>query len=511
MEEKLKAEGLTEDQNKEYTVVRNMADSFSLKEMADIFKKYQIKAPETGNELSDPYEFNLMFPTPIGPGGYLQGYLRPETAQGIFLNYKFCIEQNANRLPFGVAQVGKSFRNEIAPRAGLTRQREFTQAEIEYFVNPASSEHAKFDSVAPQMITFFHANEQLAGKEPFRMTMGDAVKTGVIKSQIVGYMIVRTHLFLTISGVSEEHVRFRQHLPTEMAHYAKDCWDCEVFCSLGWLECVGIADRSAFDLNAHAKAAKCDLQYKQLLDKPIEQEVLVLKKACGVNVMKHFKKDGKMVKEWIDLLPQSELEELAALTGPKIVEVEGRPFELTPELLDFERKKEKISVSAFTPGVIEPSFGIDRIFTVILEHVYYVRPKDESNDDKQTRAVLGLPACTAPYKVAILPLDQRISRNEKYIEDIMAFRSQLSSLGLSSTSDESGAAIGRRYSRNDELGVPFALTYDFDSLEDGAVTLRERDLMDQIRLPLADTAELLRDLCAGEILWTDVAARYKQA
>ena len=131
-----------------------------------MFPAKEIKSPETGNDLSEPYEFNLMFPTPIGPGGYLQGYLRPETAQGIFLNYKclwmqadasimqhqsflggrwvafinlpsrYCLEQNSNRLPFGVAQVGRSFRNEIAPRAGLTRQREFTQAEIEYFVNP---------------------------------------------------------------------------------------------------------------------------------------------------------------------------------------------------------------------------------------------------------------------------------------------------------------------------------------------------------------------------------------
>mmetsp|Transcript_21667 Transcript_21667/g.32083 ORF Transcript_21667/g.32083 Transcript_21667/m.32083 type:complete len:344 (+) Transcript_21667:193-1224(+) len=343
------------------------------------------------------------------------------------------------------------------------------------------------------------------------MTMGEAYKNGVLKSQILGYMIVRTHLFLTSSGVSEEHIRFRQHLPTEMAHYAADCWDAEVFCSLGWLECVGIADRSAFDLTQHAKAAKCDLQYKQVLDKPIEKEVLSLKKASGVNVMKYFKKDGKMVKEWIEQLPQCELEELAALKGPKTVEVDGKPFELTPDLLDFERKKEKISVNAFTPGVIEPSFGIDRIFTVILEHVYYVRPKEADNEDKQIRAVLGLPACTAPYKVAILPLDQRIARHEKYMTDITAFRAQLSSLGLSSTTDESGAAIGRRYSRNDELGVPFALTCDFTTLEDGTVTLRERDMMEQIRLPLKDTAELLRDLCALEITWKDAAAKYPKA
>merc|ERR1719203_2414920 len=113
MDEKLKAADLTEAQRTEYTVVRNQADAYSMEEIGQVFKKYDIKAPETGNNLSDPYEFNLMYPTPIGPGGYLQGYLRPETAQGMFLNYKFACEHT--NLPVGLAQIGKSFRNEIAP------------------------------------------------------------------------------------------------------------------------------------------------------------------------------------------------------------------------------------------------------------------------------------------------------------------------------------------------------------------------------------------------------------
>merc|ERR1719162_1100623 len=120
-------------------------------------------------------------------------------------------------------------------------------------------------------------------------------------------MIVRTYLFLVSVGVSAEHVRFRQHLPTEMAHYASDCWDAEIFTSYGWLECVGLADRSCFDLNAHAEATKSDLQYKMQLETPIEQEVLSITKACGITVMKAFKKDGKAVKEWIETLPQDQL------------------------------------------------------------------------------------------------------------------------------------------------------------------------------------------------------------
>merc|ERR1711972_1020668 len=280
-------------------------------------------------------------------------------------------------------------------------------------------------------------------------------------------------------------------LPTEMAHYACDCWDAEIFCSHGWLECVGIADRSAFDLTAHARAAKVDLEYKETLDKPITKE-------------------GRMVKEWLEALPQEALVKLKADVekGPTAVEIDGRSFTLEPSQLTFETKVEKITVNSFTPGVIEPSFGIDRIFTAILDHVYYARPKEADSDDKQTRGCLGLAACIAPYKCAILPLDQRITRHEAYASKIGSFRSQLSALGLSYTMDESGATIGRRYARNDELGTPFAVTVDHDFFEDGTATLHERDTMWQIRLPLADMPELILDLCKGETTWEAVFPKH---
>lgn len=513
MDEKLKAADLTEAQRQEYTSVRNQADAYSQKEIGEVFKKYAIKSPETGNDLSDPYEFNLMFPTPIGPGGYLQGYLRPETAQGIFLNYKYCCEQNGNRLPFGVAQVGRAFRNEIAPRAGLTRQREFTQAEIEYFVNPGNKDHPKFKNIQDTVLTLFHSDAQLAAKDPVSMKVGEAVRGGLINNETLGYYIVRTYMFLVSIGISKEFIRFRQHLPTEMAHYAADCWDAEIFGSYGWLECVGIADRAAFDLNAHAKAAKCDLQYKEKLDVPIEKEMLSITKASGVAVMKAFKKEGKMVKEWLEQVSQDELEGIQAdlKKGPKDVEVEGSTFTLTPELVIMERKMAKQTVNAFTPGVIEPSFGIDRIFSSLMDHIFYARPKDESGEEKgQTRGVLAFAATSAPYKCAILPLDQRISRDDKFQKMFTGLRQELSALGLSYTSDESGATIGRRYARNDELGIPFAVTFDFDTLQDSTVTLRERDTMKQIRLPLKELAQLIRNLCTGEMSWEATLEKYKK-
>lgn len=120
-----------------------------------VFAKYNVTSPDTGNPLTEPVAFNLMFPTPIGPVGGEKGFLRPETAQGIFLNYKFCKEQNGERMPFGIAQIGKVFRNEIAPRAGLTRQREFQQAEIEWFIKPKEYDHPKFAEVKDLKICLY--------------------------------------------------------------------------------------------------------------------------------------------------------------------------------------------------------------------------------------------------------------------------------------------------------------------------------------------------------------------
>lgn len=508
MDKFLEEPGITEDKRTEYTSVRNQADAYSKDELHAIFQKYKIKAPESGNDLSEPYEFNLMFPTPIGPGGYLQGYLRPETAQGIFLNYKFCNEWNNNKLPFGVAQVGRAFRNEIAPRAGLTRQREFTQAEIEFFVNPSNKAHHKFKLIADTELTLFHSNEQLAAKDPVRMKIGDAVRDGVVNNETLGYYIVRTYEFLLSAGIDPEFVRFRQHLPTEMAHYAADCWDAEIFSSYGWLECVGIADRSAFDLNAHAAAAKIDLTFKEPLEKPISKEVLAITKKAGIAVMKAFGKEGRMVKDHLEAMPQESLTclEQDLKKGPATIEVNGKSFTLKPADVLFEKKIEKVTTNTFTPGVIEPSFGIDRIFTSILEHIYYARPAEEG--EKQTRGVLAFTAVVAPYKCVILPLDQRITRMDDYAQMLTTFGRELSALSLSYTLDESGAAIGRRYARNDELGIPFAMTIDFDTFQDEQVTLRERDSMAQIRMPLSGVAYLLQELCGGSATWDEIFPTY---
>merc|ERR1719201_3065554 len=170
----------------ELTKVKNQADAYSKDELWEVFQKYEIKSPDTKNDLTEPVEFNLMFPTPIGPTGMLTGYLRPETAQGIFLNFKFCLEQNSNQMPFGVAQVGKAFRNEIAPRAGLIRQREFTQAEIEWFCRPGDKPHPKFAAVAGLELQLFPSKEQLAAEPAIVKSLGEAVGSGMIANETLG-------------------------------------------------------------------------------------------------------------------------------------------------------------------------------------------------------------------------------------------------------------------------------------------------------------------------------------
>jgi glycyl-tRNA synthetase len=515
MDKKMKEDGASAEKIQEYQVVRNMADGYSKQELMEVFNKYNVRVPENGNALTEPEPFNLMFPTPIGPAGLIQGYLRPETAQGIFLNYKFCLEQNANKLPFGVAQVGKVYRNEIAPRQGLTRQREFSQMEIEWFVKPTAKDHPKFKTVKNLKLQLFPSKEQLAGEPHLEMEIGEAVAKGIVNNETLGYLIARTFLFLVSLGMKKEHVRFRQHLPTEMAHYAADCWDAECEISIGWLEIVGIADRACFDLNAHAQAAKVDLMFRETLDPPIEIEVTRITKAAGIAAMKAFKKQGKAVKEWLEALPETDLRSLADEVKAKgqavrSLELSGENQECTflPEHVAVETKKEKQTTTTFMPGVVEPSFGIDRIFTSCLEHCYYARPKEEGEDAKQIRGVLSFPAAIAPYKMTILPVDQRVTREERYIELMKTIRTKVSSLGHSCTVDDSNATIGKRYSRNDELGIPFACTVDFDSLQDNTVTLRERDSMEQVRMPSAEVGSILHDICWGRKSWKDVQSKY---
>lgn len=517
------------------------ADGFTQAELGEMLKKYGVKAPETGNELSDPYPFNLMFPTPIGPTGDLQGYLRPETAQGIFLNFKYCLEQNGGQMPFGMAQVGKAFRNEIAPRGGLIRQREFTQCEIEFFCKPeiaadgtvcsgggkGGKPHPKFASVDSELLTLFPSPQQLAAQSTIEMTVGDAVRHGVIANESLGYMVARTQSFLLRAGIKRKYLRFRQHLPTEMAHYACDCWDAEIMFSHGWVECVGVADRSAFDLNAHSTATGQELVAIEKLAHPIKKQVVSVKKvAAGLG--KEFKGDAKILSAYFESLSDEAklaLKEEVTAAGKKEVEVEGKTFELLPKHVAFDVREEIQHTVSYTPNVIEPSFGIDRILYAIFEHSYYEReeeaeekPAEDQKDkkdkkaqkEKMERSVLNFPPEIAPVKTALLSLDMRVARDPKYEDMCRSLAAQLSSKGISSRRDDSGVAIGRRYARGDELGIPFGVTFDFVTFTDQKVTIRERDSCTQVRVPFDEVSQVLAALCDGQMQWKECQSKFDE-
>jgi len=196
-------------------------------------------------------------------------YLRPETAQGQFLNFSKLLNFNAERMPFASASIGKSFRNEISPRQGLLRVREFLMAEIEYFVDPENKKHTRFHEVAEVVLNFLPKEIQQDGKTTTsRISIGEAVKTGLVDNETLGYFLARIHLFLEVIGVDQEKVRFRQHMANEMAHYASDCWDAELLTSYGWIECVGCADRSAYDLSVHAKKTGQFMGVREQLAEP---------------------------------------------------------------------------------------------------------------------------------------------------------------------------------------------------------------------------------------------------
>lgn len=251
-------------------------DGMTKDEMGAILKKFDMRSPLTNNELTEPMEFNLMFATQIGPTGLVKGFLRPETAQGIFVNFKRLLEFNQGRLPFAAAQIGNAFRNEISPRSGLIRVREFTMAEIEHFCDPNLKDHPKFVDVADYKMTLYSACNQMDGKSASPISIGDAVKQGLVANETLGYFMARIAQFLVKVGIVPERLRFRQHMGNEMAHYACDCWDAECLTSYGWIECVGCADRSAYDLNQHTNATGVKLVAEKKLPAPRTVEVNIL-------------------------------------------------------------------------------------------------------------------------------------------------------------------------------------------------------------------------------------------
>ncbi|EFC42863.1 Glycyl-tRNA synthetase [Naegleria gruberi] len=501
---------LTQEKTEEYALVKKKIDDYDGKGLDELIQKYGIKSPTTGNELSASYPFNLMFSTPIGPTGKLKGYLRPETAQGIFVNFKRLLEYNGKQMPFASAQIGQAFRNEISPRSGLLRVREFTLAEIEHFLNPDVDEHPKLDTISSIRVPFFSRENQTQGLNPVDLTIAEAMEKGWLTNKTHAYYIARVKLFMDECGVLPTAIRFRQHLANEMAHYARDCWDCELLTSYGWIEVVGIANRSCFDLENHSKYSKNELVAYESFETPTVEEFVAVE-PVKQKIGKILKGDVEPVMTYLNSLTDQErldLQKQLDETGKISFRVESidKTIELTKDLIAFPKREKKILGRNYTPGVIEPSFGIGRIIYCLLEHSYWVRPKQEheKEEDKIQRAVLSLPPAIAPYKVALLPIKADQDQIVKKLQQSLA------RYGISHRVDAGNQNIGKKYARADDIGIPFAITIDDNSVTAGTVTIRERDSCEQVIVPISDLITVLNDLIDRIKLWEDIKQAYPE-
>jgi len=429
---------------------------------------------------SDARSMDLMFSTRIGAkeGGRV-AYMRPETAQGMFMLYPALFRHFKGKLPFGAIQTGKGYRNEISPRQGMIRLREFNMAELEYFIDPDEPPSPDLSVWGENISLIADPEGAHAGKHS--MTISEALSSGVVRHPTVAWFLVRTWDFLIGVGIDPARIRFRQHATTEMAHYADDCWDCEVNGEHGWVECVGIANRTCHDLLSHEQHSGNPLRAWRQYAKPLTEVRDIL--APNGSVMGPVFRDAagavmdalKGLVEIPDSMP-------FALTL-----ADGSSVEITDEMVT--RRSEEVAVHGewFTPHVIEPAFGIDRIIWHILDHGYAETQKEGGD-----YGIMRLNQSVAPFDVAILPLFDKDG-----MDDIarQIWASVNSMPGLRGELD-ANQSIGRRYARVDEIGIPWAITVDHTTLEDGSVTVRRRDDQEQVRASIED---VLSKLASGGI------------
>lgn len=402
---------------KELEELRPKVEEMKVKDFNEIIPKYKIKSPETQNDLSPAEDFNLMFKTQIGPWADAPAFLRPETAQSLITNFKRLYEFNNGKLPFAAANIGLGFRNEISPRQSIIRVREFEMGEIEHFVDPLDKSHQKYDTVEDVEITLWSAKDQFDCAEPRKMKVKEALDSGILQNQTMAYFIARVYLYMKRIGIKEEGVRFRQHKPKEMAHYACDCWDCELLTSYGWVESVGIADRSAYDLECHSKGTKKAIVAARPLDKPRKEDHIKVELNKG-ELGKQFKKEASVIFEYIENISNEEkanLKKTIEEGKDYTFEENGKQWTLRKQdITGFKVTSVNVIEEKFIPGIIEPAFGFGRILYALLEQNFYMRDKE--------RTLFHIPPNVSPIKCSILPLMAK--------PDLLKFVADLGKLGF---------------------------------------------------------------------------------
>ncbi|HOQ13511.1 MAG TPA: glycine--tRNA ligase [Bacillota bacterium] len=359
-----RADNLIDDWNRQNNIAAS-ADGLTFDQLTAYIEEHNIPCPTCGaHNFTGIRKFNMMFKTHLGvtEDSSTEVYLRPETAQGIFVNFKNILRTTRRKLPFGVCQIGKSFRNEITPGNFIFRIREFEQMELEFFCKPG---------------------EELQWFDYWRSYCKDWLKS---------------------LGIKEENLRMRDHEKEKLSHYSNATTDIEYLFPFGWGELWGIASRTNFDLRVHSEHSGEDLTY------------------------------------------------------------------FDPETNEH-----------YLPYCVEPSVGVDRLFLMAIIEAYDEEVIDAEKND--TRVVLHLHPVLAPIKAAVLPLSKKLAEPaEKIYRDL--------SRHFMVDYDETGS-IGKRYRRQDEIGTPYCITYDFESENDGCVTVRDRDTMSQVRIPIGEVADYI--------------------
>ncbi|MDH3365653.1 MAG: glycine--tRNA ligase [Thermoplasmata archaeon] len=448
--------------------------ALSEEELGRILEENAVKCPACKGDLSPPRRFNLMFKTSVGAGSAKAGYMRPETAQGMFVNFPQIYRHGREKLPVGAVQIGRAFRNEISPRQGVLRLREFSQMEAEVFFHPERKTWPRFDKVKHEVLPLVPNDGS-----PAALSLAEAVSSKVIANEALAYFIWLTHRFAIDVGLDPERIRFRQHEKDEMAHYAAECWDLEAETAYGWVELVGIADRGCYDVQAHLKHSGADLTAFERFDEPrevVSEEVKPKYDAMGGQ----FKGKTKALAERLSALAPDVVRGKSEI----VVEVDDERFAVPSTCFEVVTRTEKAAGEKFVPHVIEPSYGVDRILYSVLEHAY------RKKDDYLTLTLRGI---MAPIKAGVFPLMPKDSMDRIALEvyDVLVAE------GISAHYDESGS-IGRRYARMDEVGTPCCITVDHQTVEDGTVTIRDRDSKEQARIGVDEVVRWVRSVVKGD-------------
>jgi glycyl-tRNA synthetase len=479
--------------------------------VGEIIAEYELVCPTCGTGLGGQAieDFNLMFETTIGPGSSSPGYLRPETAQGIFIEFPQLKEYARNQLPFGVTQIGRAYRNEISPRKSLLRVREFTQAELELFIDPEEGAGPDLASVEDTVAPFYGVDQQADDDgDPLEITVGEAHERGLVADPWIAYYLGVAAEWYESIGVDVDRFRFRQHQSGERAHYAADCWDAEAEVDGDWIELAGFAYRSDYDLSKHDEYSDEDFTVFRQYDEPITTERPTVDPDMSY-LGPEFGGAAAGVADALANLAESDPEAFEAAEeepdgeGTVTVEVDGESYDVPVSQTGFAVEEVTESGEHFLPHVVEPSLGIDRALYTVLDHCYR-----EDEVDGEARTFLELPAGVAPTTVGVFPLMDRDGLGEEAREVAADLRER----GLSVAYDDSGA-IGRRYRRQDEVGTPFCVTVDYatigearddDEGEPGTVTLRERDTTAQRRVAVEELPETLEALREGELTFAEL-------